>query len=75
MNELIITSKDRVGLLADILAILDEHDISVNLMSVDAIGDEVRFTLQLSNFQLGERVLKMAGYSATIIRCTKINRK
>lgn len=67
MAEIIrIVTEDRVGLLADISAILGEEKINIDSIGVDIIGEKAIVVLGVDNAEKSSEVLKKKGYSTNV---------
>lgn len=62
MREIIVLSKDRVGLLADVSQLLAEHGINIEYMSAHSIADKAAVHLVASDDKKAEKELRNAGF-------------
>lgn len=62
MKDLVVTVKDRVGLLADLSFILAKNKINIESVDVDVINENAIITLSLSDNDRGKIILEKSGY-------------
>ena len=62
MKDLVVTVKDRVGLLADLSFVLAKNKINIESVDVDVINENAIITLSLSDNDRGKIILEKSGY-------------
>ena len=62
MRELLIVTKDRVGLLAEISYVLGKENINIESISADTIGNKAVIHLVASDDKKAEKLLSKAGF-------------
>lgn len=63
IKELVIVTKDRVGLLADISEVLGRNKINIESVSADVVGKNAVVRLVVSDEKKGKAALKKAGFN------------
>jgi hypothetical protein len=62
MKELVIVSKDRVGLLADISEALGKGKVNINSVTADVVGQNAVVRLVISDAEKGKIALEKSGF-------------
>ncbi|VVC03816.1 Uncharacterised protein [Candidatus Bilamarchaeum dharawalense] len=67
MNRIRLIKKDQIGLLVNVMNILENADIVVNSAEVNLNGTHAIITLTVSDPEKGKKMLKSAGYDIEIL--------
>lgn len=62
MKELVIVSKDRVGLLADVSDVLGKSKVNIDSVTADVVGQNAVVRLMVSDAARGKGALEKAGF-------------
>ncbi|MFH1784960.1 MAG: hypothetical protein ABH842_00890 [Candidatus Micrarchaeota archaeon] len=58
-----IFEKDRIGLVTEIVNMLERERVKVDFVEADLVEDKAKITLGISNFAKAKKLLVSAGYA------------